>query len=59
MKLEEYAWVSLLFITIYVIHYILDNWSKISKDLDSQYKDSDQVHVYLKVKLKEKSYIPT
>lgn len=59
MKLEEYAWVSIIFVLIYVIHYTIDNWSKISKDLDSQFKEPDQLHVYLKIKLKETSYMPT
>lgn len=56
MKLEEYAWISIIFITIYILHYIIDNWSKISNDLDSQFKEPDQVHAYLKVKLKETPY---
>lgn len=53
MKIEEYILASMIFIAIYVMHYSIGNWSSISKQLDTQITEQENVHVFLKIKMRE------
>lgn len=55
MNTEDYAFLLLMFCAVYILHFLVDNWSYLSNNElpDQETATDESLHAFLRVKLKD------